>query len=44
VFVPGLADDEEIRAVVAAIDAPLNVLYLPARHTVRQLADLGTAR
>jgi len=44
IFVPGLADDESIRSLVAAVDAPVNVLFLPARHTVRRLADLGVAR
>jgi 2-methylisocitrate lyase-like PEP mutase family enzyme len=44
IFVPGLADDAGIRTVVSAVDAPVNVLYLPGRHTVRQLADLGVCR
>jgi 2-methylisocitrate lyase-like PEP mutase family enzyme len=43
-FVPGLADDGSIRTVVSNVDAPLNVLFLPARHDVRRLADLGVAR
>lgn len=44
VFVPGLADDDSIRTVVASTDAPLNVLYLPGRHSVRRLAELGVGR
>lgn len=44
VFVPGLADEESIRTVVATTDAPLNVLFLPGRHTTGALADLGVAR
>lgn len=44
VFVPGLADDESVRAVVAGTRAPVNVLFLPGRHTVRRLAELGVAR
>ncbi|MCP2257649.1 2-Methylisocitrate lyase, PEP mutase family [Streptoalloteichus tenebrarius] len=44
IFVPGIADDEDITTVVSAIDAPVNVLYLPARHTTARLADLGVSR
>jgi 2-methylisocitrate lyase-like PEP mutase family enzyme len=44
VFVPGLADAGDVRAVVTGTDAPLNVLFLPGRHTVRGLAALGVAR
>jgi len=44
VFVPGLVDPDDIRAVVSGVDAPLNVLYLPGRHTVASLAGLGVAR
>ncbi|GAA4723155.1 isocitrate lyase/PEP mutase family protein [Phytohabitans rumicis] len=44
VFVPGVVDDEAIAALVAAVDAPLNVLFAPGRHTVAQLAGLGVRR
>ncbi|MGW4485466.1 isocitrate lyase/PEP mutase family protein [Amycolatopsis sp. NPDC004368] len=43
-FVPGLAAADDITAVVAATDLPLNVLFLPGRVTVAGLADLGVAR
>jgi len=43
-FVPGLVDDESIRTVVSEVDVPVNVLFLPARHDVRRLADLGVGR
>jgi 2-methylisocitrate lyase-like PEP mutase family enzyme len=41
VFVPGLVDDREIIAMVAAVALPLNVL---AQRDVRQLAGLGVRR
>ncbi|GAA1626390.1 isocitrate lyase/PEP mutase family protein [Catellatospora bangladeshensis] len=44
VFVPGLSDPGDIAAVVAAVDLPVNVLFLPDRHTVAALADLGVRR
>lgn len=44
IFVPGLADRDDIRAVVAAVKCPVNVLFLPNKLTVTQLADLGVAR
>jgi 2-methylisocitrate lyase-like PEP mutase family enzyme len=44
VFVPGLAEPADITAVVAAVDVPVNVLFLPGRHTVATLADLGVRR
>lgn len=44
VFVPGLAEPAEIAAVVAAVEVPVNVLFLPGRHTVAGLAELGVAR
>jgi 2-methylisocitrate lyase-like PEP mutase family enzyme len=44
VFIPGIADPGEIAAVVAAVDVPVNVLFLPGRHTVASLADLGVRR
>ena len=44
VFVPGLADRNEIASLAAALAVPLNLLYLPGQHTVRELADLGVRR
>lgn len=44
VFVPGLADPGDIRRVVTAIDAPLNVLALAGGQTVAELGALGVAR
>ena len=44
VFVPGLAEPADIAAVVAAVEVPVNVLFLPGRHTVAQLTDLGVRR
>jgi 2-methylisocitrate lyase-like PEP mutase family enzyme len=44
VFVPGIADADDITAVVDAVGAPLNVLFLPGRHTLPELAALGVAR
>ncbi len=44
VFVPGLSEPADIAAVVAAVDVPVNVLFVPGRHTVAALTDLGVAR
>lgn len=44
VFVPGLAEPADIAAVVAAVDVPVNVLFLPGRHTVTALTELGVRR
>ncbi|GHJ47101.1 hypothetical protein Cs7R123_44430 [Catellatospora sp. TT07R-123] len=44
VFVPGLSEPADIAAVVAAVDLPVNILFLPGRHTVAELADLGVRR
>ena len=44
IFVPGIADDGDIEAVVSATPAPVNVLYLPGRHSVTRLAELGVSR
>ncbi|HEX6339972.1 isocitrate lyase/phosphoenolpyruvate mutase family protein [Umezawaea sp.] len=43
VFVPGLVLEEDIAAVVAAVDVPLNVLHVPALG-VQRLAELGVRR
>jgi 2-methylisocitrate lyase-like PEP mutase family enzyme len=42
-FVPGAADADAVAALVGA-GLPLNVLFLPGRHTVPELAALGVAR
>jgi len=44
VFVPGLAEEDAIRALADGLDAPLNVLFAPGRHTYERLAGLGVAR
>ncbi|CND97182.1 PEP phosphonomutase-like enzyme [Mycobacterium tuberculosis] len=44
VFVPGIVDDADIRAVLEAADVPLNVLYLPGRTEYARLARLGVHR
>jgi 2-methylisocitrate lyase-like PEP mutase family enzyme len=44
VFVPSLAVPDDIRTLAAAIRAPLNILYLPGRHTVAELTELGVRR
>ncbi|GIF20735.1 2-methylisocitrate lyase-like PEP mutase family enzyme [Actinoplanes tereljensis] len=43
IFVPAVADDEQIRALVGELGGPLNVLLLPGM-TVGRLAELGVAR
>ncbi|MFH8403471.1 isocitrate lyase/phosphoenolpyruvate mutase family protein [Streptomyces sp. NPDC018019] len=44
VFVPGVADERAIATLVAAVPAPLNILYAPGRHRLARLADLGVRR
>ncbi|GAA2452400.1 isocitrate lyase/phosphoenolpyruvate mutase family protein [Actinomadura vinacea] len=44
VFVPGIAEEADVRAVVAATPLPVNVLFLPGRVTVDGLAELGVRR
>ncbi|RKN49240.1 isocitrate lyase/PEP mutase family protein [Micromonospora endolithica] len=44
IFVPGVADPETIGALVAGIDAPVNVLAGPGSPPVDVLAGLGVAR
>jgi len=44
VFVPGLAEPADIAAVVAAVDVPVNILFLPGRHTIAALSQLGVRR
>lgn len=43
-FVPGIADEADIRAVVNAIPVPLNVLYLEHGHGLDRLAGFGVSR
>ncbi|HEY2670164.1 MAG TPA: isocitrate lyase/phosphoenolpyruvate mutase family protein [Rugosimonospora sp.] len=43
-YAPGLTRAEDIRAVVAAVDRPVNVLAMPGGPTVAQLADLDVSR
>jgi 2-methylisocitrate lyase-like PEP mutase family enzyme len=44
VFVPGMADENEIRALVAAVPVPVNLLFLPGRLTVAKAVALGVRR
>lgn len=43
-FAPGLHDIDDIRAVVASVDRPVNVLALPIGPTVAELAAAGVRR
>ncbi len=43
-YAPGLQSPADIRAVVEAVDAPVNVLLRPDGPTVPELAELGVAR
>ncbi|MFD5143093.1 isocitrate lyase/phosphoenolpyruvate mutase family protein [Streptomyces sp. NPDC058401] len=43
IFVPGMAEEEHIATVTAALPLPVNVLYEPALG-LRRLADLGVRR
>lgn len=44
VFVPGVADQNQISVIVREIDAPLNVLYRPGGPSLGELADAGVKR
>jgi 2-methylisocitrate lyase-like PEP mutase family enzyme len=44
VYAPGLVELDAIRRVVDAVDAPLNVLALPATPPLAQLASVGVRR
>jgi 2-methylisocitrate lyase-like PEP mutase family enzyme len=44
VYAPGPTDLEEIRAIVAGVDRPVNVLARPGAPTVAELAEAGVAR
>lgn len=43
-FVPAAADLATITTLAERVAAPLNVLYLPGRHTLADLAGAGVAR
>jgi len=43
-YAPGLRRIDDVRAVVEAVDRPVNVLALPGAPTVADLAELGVAR
>jgi 2-methylisocitrate lyase-like PEP mutase family enzyme len=43
-YAPGLTRADDIRAVVSAVDVPVNVLAVPATPPVAVLAELGVAR
>jgi 2-methylisocitrate lyase-like PEP mutase family enzyme len=43
-FAPGLQDLADIRAVVSAVDRPVNVLIMPNGPSVAQLAEAGVRR
>jgi 2-methylisocitrate lyase-like PEP mutase family enzyme len=43
-YAPGLADVDQIRRVIEAVGAPLNVLALPGGPTVAELGDVGVRR
>lgn len=43
-YAPGLTDIADIRAVVDAVDRPVNVLARPGLPSVAELADAGVAR
>lgn len=43
-YAPGLADPEEIRRVVSALERPVNVLARPGAPSVAELAELGVSR
>jgi len=44
IFVPGVADSAEIRAIAAAVELPLNVLVVTGLPPVAELAHLGVRR
>ncbi len=43
-YAPGLMEVDDIRAVVAAVDRPVNVLALPGGPTVAELEEIGVRR
>lgn len=43
-FVPGVIDAETIKALVRAIDGPINIMAKPGAPSIQQLGQLGVAR
>jgi 2-methylisocitrate lyase-like PEP mutase family enzyme len=43
-FAPGVRSAEQIQAVIAAVDRPVNVLVLPGAPTIAELGALGVSR
>ncbi|TMR07521.1 isocitrate lyase/phosphoenolpyruvate mutase family protein [Actinomadura soli] len=44
IFVPGIVDDADLRAVLVAAEVPLNVLFMPGKTEYERLARLGVHR
>ncbi|WP_242911158.1 isocitrate lyase/PEP mutase family protein [Actinomadura terrae] len=44
VFVPAIVAEADIRAVLDAVDVPLNVLFIPGKAEYARLAELGVHR
>ena len=44
IFVPGAPDEPTIRALVDAVDLPLNLLFVPGQLGLRRLGELGVRR
>jgi 2-methylisocitrate lyase-like PEP mutase family enzyme len=43
-YAPGMADIAEIKALVSAVDLPVNVLLVPGGPGIAELAEVGVAR
>jgi 2-methylisocitrate lyase-like PEP mutase family enzyme len=43
-YAPGVRSIEHIRAIVSAVERPVNVIAIPGAPTVGELAELGVAR
>jgi 2-methylisocitrate lyase-like PEP mutase family enzyme len=44
IFVPGAPDETTIRALVEAVELPLNLLFIPGQFGLRRLGELGVRR
>ncbi|MFG2089921.1 MULTISPECIES: isocitrate lyase/phosphoenolpyruvate mutase family protein [unclassified Spirillospora] len=44
IFVPGIVDDADIKAVLDVTDIPLNVLFMPGKTEYSRMARLGVHR
>jgi len=44
IFIPGLTDYEEIRAITSAVEAPINLMSLPGLTNCQTLQQLGVKR